>query len=81
MLVICCSEKVVCLHKRSCALLEEEDVHNPNKAETQATRLFSMFACHDSAVSQTYRDVVSTSSQQLWVSAQHRAILGVSRYS
>lgn len=27
------------------ALLEEEDVHDPNQVETQVTKLFPMYAC------------------------------------
>lgn len=40
-----CAEKGICGHKGSCALLEEEDVHDPNQVETQVTKLFPMYAC------------------------------------
>lgn len=40
-----CSEKGICGHKESCALLEEEDAHGSNQVETQVTKLFPMYAC------------------------------------
>lgn len=44
-----CSEKGVCVHKGSTVFLEEEDVRNPNQVEIQATKLFPMYACFNSA--------------------------------